>query len=273
MWVTGSSKGIGRAVAIGLAEEGCDLAIRYNSSESEAWEVVEQIEAAGRAALAIRGDVSDAGDVGRMVGEIEERFGRLDVLVNNAGSFVERHTFEETTEDLWDRVMAVNLKSVYLVSQAVLPLIKRRGGGRIVNISSVAARNGGSPSSIAYSTAKGGVSTLTHAMAKAPCPQRHPGQRRRPGPHRYSAARGVHSGRETRGGRAGHTPQEGGHARRGHGSCAVPRLPARRLCPQRGRRGERRAVDGLTAGADGSQMPWYFARRGGYGARQEEADP
>ena len=166
-WVTGSSKGIGRAVVIGLAEEGCDVVVHYSSSEDKALEVVEQVEAAGRAVLAVKGDVSDAGDVRRMTGEIEERFGRVDVLVNNAGSFVERRTFAEMTEDLWDRVMAVNLKSVYLCSQAVLPLMQRQGGGRIVNMTSIAARNGGSPSSIAYSAAKGGVSTLTRAMAKA----------------------------------------------------------------------------------------------------------
>ena len=166
-WVTGSSQGIGRAVVIGLAEEGCDVVVHYSSSEDKALEVVEQVEAAGRAVLAVKGDVSDAGDVRRMTGEIEERFGRVDVLVNNAGSFVERRTFAEMTEDLWDRVMAVNLKSVYLCSQAVLPLMQRQGGGRIVNVTSIAARNGGSPSSIAYSAAKGGVSTLTRAMAKS----------------------------------------------------------------------------------------------------------
>lgn len=167
-WVTGSSKGIGRAIALDLAEEGCDIVVHYNRGEEEARQVAEEIEARGRNALAVGGDVSDSGDVNRMVEEIEGRFGRVDVLVNNAGGFVERRTFEEMTEDVWDRIMAVNLKSVYLVSQAILPLMKQHGGGRIVNITSIAARNGGSPSSIAYSTAKGGVSTLTRAaMAKA----------------------------------------------------------------------------------------------------------
>lgn len=166
-WVTGSSKGIGRAIAVALAEAGCKVAVHYNSSESEAREVVGEIEAAGREGFAVRGDVSDSGDIERMVAEIEEKFGRVDVLVNNAGGFVERRTFEEMDEDLWDRVMAVNLKSVYLVSRAVLPLMKRQGSGRIVNITSIAARNGGSADSIAYSTAKGGVSTLTRGMAKS----------------------------------------------------------------------------------------------------------
>jgi len=165
-WVTGSSTGIGRAVAEGLAREGCRVAVHYNSSEDEAREVVNGIEGSGGEAMLVGGDVSDGGEVRRMADEIEDRFGRLDILVNNAGSLLERRSLEEMTEDLWDRVMDVNLKSVYLCSQAVLPVMKRQGRGRIVNITSVAARNGGGPGSVAYATAKGGVSTLTRAMAK-----------------------------------------------------------------------------------------------------------
>jgi len=166
VWVTGSSTGIGRATAIGFAERGCKVAVHYNSSEDKAREAAARIEEAGGGALILKGDVSDAGDVKRMVGEIENRYGRLDILVNNAGSLIERRTLEEMTGELWDRVMEVNLKSVFLVSQAVLPIMKRQGKGRIINVSSVAARNGGGPGSVAYATAKGGVSTLTRAMAK-----------------------------------------------------------------------------------------------------------
>jgi 3-oxoacyl-[acyl-carrier protein] reductase len=165
-WVTGSSKGIGRAISIGLAEQGCDVAVHYNSSEDAAKEVGERIESLGRDVLLLKGDVTDAGDVRRMAREIEDHYGRLDILVNNAGSMVARATLAELTEDVWDRVMDVNLKSVYLCSQAVLPVMKRQGGGRILNTTSVSARDGGSPSSLAYSTAKGGVSTLTRAMAR-----------------------------------------------------------------------------------------------------------
>ena len=165
-WVTGSSKGIGRAVSIGLAEQGCDVIVHYNSSEDDAREVEEQIQALGRDVFLLEGDVTSTEDVRRMVGEIEDHYGRVDVLVNNAGSMVERATLAEMTEDVWDRVMDVNLKSVYLCSQAVLPIMKRQGRGRIINMTSVSARDGGSPSSVAYSTAKGGVSTLTRAMAK-----------------------------------------------------------------------------------------------------------
>jgi len=166
VWVTGSSTGIGRAAAIGFAEQGCRVAVHYNSSEEEAREVAGKIEEAGGDALLVKGDVSDSGDVKRMVGEVEDRYGRLDVLVNNAGALIERRAFVEMTEDLWDWVMDVNLKSVYLVSQAVLPMMKRQGKGRIINITSLAARNGGGPGSAAYATAKAGVSTLTRAMAK-----------------------------------------------------------------------------------------------------------
>ncbi|HEV2091596.1 MAG TPA: 3-oxoacyl-ACP reductase family protein [Rubrobacter sp.] len=165
-WVTGSSTGIGRAAAEALARDGRRVAVHYNASEDEARKVAEGISSSGGEAMLVGGDVSDSAEVDRMVGEIEDRYGRLDVLVNNAGSLVERRGLAEMTEDLWDRVMDINLKSVFLCSRAVLPMMKRRGAGRIVNVTSVAARNGGGPGSVAYATAKGGVSTLTRAMAK-----------------------------------------------------------------------------------------------------------
>ena len=92
VWVTGSSTGIGRAAAIGFAEEGCRVAVHYHSSEDEAREVAGKVEDAGGEALLVKGDVSDARDVKRMVGEVKDRYGRLDVLVNNAGSLIERRT-------------------------------------------------------------------------------------------------------------------------------------------------------------------------------------
>jgi 3-oxoacyl-[acyl-carrier protein] reductase len=165
VWVTGSSTGIGRAIALGFAREGCRVAVHYNSSEDKAQEVADRVGELGGEALLVKGDVSDSRDVRRMIGEIEDHYGRVDVQVDNAGSLIERRALEEMTENLWDRVMQVNLKSVYLCSQAVLPLMKRQGKGRI-NLSSVAACSGGGPGSVAYATAKGGVSTLTRAMAK-----------------------------------------------------------------------------------------------------------
>jgi 3-oxoacyl-[acyl-carrier protein] reductase len=165
-WITGSSTGIGAASAVALAEQGCRVVVHYNRSESEAQEVLERIKASGGEAMLVGGDVADAGEVARMVGEIGDRYGRIDILVNNAGTLIERRNFSEMTEDLWDQVMNVNLKSVFLCSKAVLPTMKRQGRGRIINMTSVAARNGGGPGSAAYASAKGGVSTLTRAMAK-----------------------------------------------------------------------------------------------------------
>ena len=168
-WVTGNGTGIGRAVALKLAERGCDVAVHYNRSEAEAREVAERVRALGRDALLLPGHVADADDVEKMAQKIDERFGGLGVLVNNAGSIVERATLEESTDELWDRTVGVNLKSVYLCSRAAPPLMRRRGGGRIVNISSIAAKAGGG--SVAYAAAKGGVESLTRAMAKELAPE------------------------------------------------------------------------------------------------------
>ncbi|MGI8649275.1 MAG: SDR family NAD(P)-dependent oxidoreductase [Rubrobacter sp.] len=165
-WVTGSSTGIGAASAVALAGAGCRVAVHYNKSADEAKGVVREIESGGGEAMLVGGDVSDSGEVARMISEVESGLGSVEVLVNNAGSLLERRPFSEMTEDLWNRVMDVNLKSVYLVSQAVLPGMKERGEGRIINTTSVAARNGGGPGSSAYATAKAGVSNLTRAMAK-----------------------------------------------------------------------------------------------------------
>lgn len=165
-WVTGSSTGIGAASAVALAGAGCRVAVHYNESADEAKGVVREIESGGGEAMLVGGDVADSGEVVRMLSEVESGLGSVEVLVNNAGSLLERRPFSEMTEDLWDRVMDVNLKSVYLVSQAVLPGMKERRAGRIINTTSVAARNGGGPGSSAYATAKAGVSNLTRAMAK-----------------------------------------------------------------------------------------------------------
>jgi 3-oxoacyl-[acyl-carrier protein] reductase len=140
--------------------------VHYNKNESQAREVIDQIVSLGGEALLVQGDVASASDVQRMVHEIEEHYGHLDVLVNNAGSLIKREKLVDMSEDLWDRVMDVNLKSVILCFQAVMPLMQRRGKGRIINLSSVAARNGGGGGAVAYATAKAGVANLTRGMAK-----------------------------------------------------------------------------------------------------------
>lgn len=166
VWVTGSSTGIGRAAALGFAKHGADVIVHCHSSEKEATEVVNEIEKMGRKALLVKGDVAVKADIERMVTEIKETFGQIDVLMNNAGSMVKRARLIELDEELWDRIMEVNLKSVFLVTKAVFPLMKDQGKGKIINVTSVAARNGGGHGSIAYASSKGGVSTLTRGLAK-----------------------------------------------------------------------------------------------------------
>lgn len=164
--VTGSSTGIGKAAAIKFAEHGADVVVHCNNSVEKAEEVVREIEKLGRRALLVQGDVANKEHVAEMITKIDECFGRIDILMNNAGSMVKRVKFEDIDEETWDRIMDVNLKSVLLVSQAALPLMKKQGKGKIINVTSIAARNGGGLGSIAYATSKGGVSTFTKGLAK-----------------------------------------------------------------------------------------------------------
>ncbi len=166
VWITGSSTGIGRAAAIAFADHGADVVIHCHSSLDEAKSLESEIIANGRKCLLVQGDVADRAHVEQMTTQVKETFGRLDVLVNNAGALIKRARLENLDEELWDRVMNVNLKSVYLVTKAALPLLKQAEKAKIINLTSVAARNGGGYGSIAYAAAKGGVSTMTRGMAK-----------------------------------------------------------------------------------------------------------
>ncbi|MEX3917124.1 SDR family NAD(P)-dependent oxidoreductase [Paraburkholderia sp. BR10872] len=161
--VTGGSRGIGRAIALALASAGAAVGVNYRQRADEADQVVAQIESAGGRALAVRADVSSASDVTSMIGEIERRLGAVDVLVNNAGT----GTFsdiESITEAEFDHTLAVNLKSAFLCTQAVLPGMRARRWGRIVNLSSVAARGAGLVG-VHYNASKAGLEGLTRGYA------------------------------------------------------------------------------------------------------------
>ncbi len=140
--VTGGSRGIGRAIALAFAEAGADVAVNYLSRSREAQEVESQINQSGRRCIAIQADVSVRSDVDRLIAGAEDRLGPIDVLVNNAG-ISRPQAIEDITEQDWDELIAVNLKSCFLVTQAVLPGMRARQWGRIVNVSSVAAQVGG----------------------------------------------------------------------------------------------------------------------------------
>jgi 3-oxoacyl-[acyl-carrier protein] reductase len=162
--VTGASRGIGKAIASALAESGASVAVNYRARSEDALAVVQAIRKFGGRAAAFGADVSLHTPVERMVHEIREQFGPIDILVNNAGMASIRDLDDMTEED-FDRTLAVNLKSAFLCTQAVLPHMRSQRWGRIVNISSIGARIGSVSVSVAYATSKAGLEGLTRGYA------------------------------------------------------------------------------------------------------------
>jgi 3-oxoacyl-[acyl-carrier protein] reductase len=161
--VTGGSRGIGQAIAVSLAEAGAAVAVNYREKAAEARNVVETIRRAGGRAMAVGADVSQAAEVAGMMAAVERDLGSVDVLVNNAGIGLVR-TVDDLTEDDFDRTIAVNLKSVFLCTQAVVPGMRARKWGRIVNISSGAARGAGGVGPH-YNASKAGMEGMTRGYA------------------------------------------------------------------------------------------------------------
>jgi len=164
--VTGSSSGIGRATAEALAANGARVAINFHRNEAGASAAQAQITAAGGSAIVIQADVTQASDVQSLVEQTVAEFGPIDILVNNAGSLIERLKILELTEERWDEVIDLNLKSAFLCCKSVAGSMMERKAGAIINVSSIAGRNGGALGSIHYSTAKGGLITFTKGLAK-----------------------------------------------------------------------------------------------------------
>jgi NAD(P)-dependent dehydrogenase (short-subunit alcohol dehydrogenase family) len=167
--ITGGSKRIGRSVALRLASDGADIIINYDSSKSEADSLVAELKDQGRRALAVQADVSHRADVQKLFTATENEFGRLDILVNNAGMFFAAK-FEELTEEQWDHILNVNLKSQFLCAQSAAPIMKRQGRGRIINLSSL----GGLlpwPGYTHYCVSKAGCIMLTRCLARALGPE------------------------------------------------------------------------------------------------------
>jgi 3-oxoacyl-[acyl-carrier protein] reductase len=161
--VTGGSRGIGQAIAVSLAEAGASIAVNYRDKAAEARNVAETIRGAGGRAMAIGADVAQAAEVAAMMAAVERELGPVDVLINNAGIGLVR-TVDDLTEDDFDRTIAVNLKSVFLCTQAVVPGMRARKWGRIVNISSGAARGAGGVGPH-YNASKAGMEGMTRGYA------------------------------------------------------------------------------------------------------------
>jgi 3-oxoacyl-[acyl-carrier protein] reductase len=161
--VTGASRGIGSAIARALARAGANVAVNYRSHESGAREVCAEIRGWGRRCIAVQGDVARAADVARLVESVHGELGPIAILVNNAGIGQVR-TIEDITEQDWDQMLAINLKSVFLVTQATLPDMRATRWGRIICLSSVAAQIGGVVGPH-YAASKAGILGLTHYYA------------------------------------------------------------------------------------------------------------
>jgi NAD(P)-dependent dehydrogenase (short-subunit alcohol dehydrogenase family) len=169
--VTGASSGIGAATAALFAMFGARVAIGFHHNEKGAKAMRDEIRQSGGTACSIRANVQNPEEINSLIEETVSRLGPIDILVNNAGSLIERAALMTQSVESWDAVMHLNLRSVFLCSQIVGNSMIERGAGSIVNIGSIAARNGGGPGAGAYSAAKAGVITLTKALAKELAPQ------------------------------------------------------------------------------------------------------
>jgi 3-oxoacyl-[acyl-carrier protein] reductase len=168
--ITGASSGIGRATAEAMARQGARVAVNYCKNRAGAEAVVASLKQAGHEAMPVRADVTLMADVQALVEAVRHAWGHIDILVNNAGDLLARHTLADMTEEYWDQIMALNLKSAFLCTQAVWEEMAARKSGCIINISSIAGRNGGGPGAAAYAAAKGGLLTYTKGLAKELAP-------------------------------------------------------------------------------------------------------
>jgi len=168
--VTGGSRGIGRGIALALAEDGADLIINYRKDEKAAEDTISRIQGMGRKALAVQGDVSTFEAARNLMNRASEAFGRIDILVNSAGIASRGNFVEKTEVEEWNRVLSTNLNAAFFCSKAVLEYMHRNQKGNIINISSIAAsimQAGHSP----YAVSKAGLEALTKVLAKEEGPR------------------------------------------------------------------------------------------------------
>jgi 3-oxoacyl-[acyl-carrier protein] reductase len=168
--ITGGSSGIGAATAKMLSANGARVAINFHRNSAGAQETRDEIISVGGQAIIVQADVAKSNEVDSLVKRTVEALGPIDILVNNAGSLIERLRILELTEERWDEVIDLNLKSAYLCCRAAAASMIERKTGAIVNVSSIAGRTGGALGSIHYSTAKGGLITFTKGLAKELAP-------------------------------------------------------------------------------------------------------
>ena len=170
--VTGGGTGIGKATSLLLAREGCDVAVNYSRSVDDANATASEIESLGRKAIAIQADISDESAVNAMFESIDQQFGRVDILINNAATthFVPYTDLDGLTGDIFDKIFAVNVKGVYFCCREAIKRMKTQGKGSVVSVSSIAGMTG-LGSSIAYSASKAAVINMTRGLAASCAPE------------------------------------------------------------------------------------------------------
>ena len=164
--ITGSSTGIGAAVAKAFGANGAKVAVHYNSSKSEAEEVAAEISKSGGEAITLQGDVTRSDVCAKLVDNTVAHFGRIDILVNNAGGLIKRVPITEISDDMFDRVVRLNQRSALMCTKAAVVNMRKCGGGAIINVTSIAARHGGAAGAVLYAGTKGFISTITRGFAK-----------------------------------------------------------------------------------------------------------
>jgi len=162
--VTGASTGIGAACAKAFGALGCKVVVHYNSSMSAAMDVAEAVEQAGGEALVVQGDLRRSSECERVVTETAKRFQRIDLLINNAGALVKRVPITDVSDEIFDDIVGLNVRSMLMCTKYAVPHMTK--GSSIINLTSIAARNGGGPGASLYAGSKGFVSTATKSLAK-----------------------------------------------------------------------------------------------------------
>lgn len=170
--ITGASTGIGAALARAFGAAGARVVVHYGSSAAAAAEVARDIEAAGGEALVVQADVTSAAQLAALSEQTLQRFGRVDILINNAGSLVKRTPIAETDDALVHQVMDINYTSTVAMCRLTIPVMQKQGRGNIINVTSIAARLGGGGGSVLYAASKGAVSTFTRGLARELAPRR-----------------------------------------------------------------------------------------------------
>jgi 3-oxoacyl-[acyl-carrier protein] reductase len=164
--ITGSSTGIGAAAAVAFGANGAKVAVHYNKSKAEADRVAADVANAGGKAVVLQGDVTSSAACKQLVEKTVQSFGRIDVLITNVGGLIQRIPVEQITDELFDQVLHLNVRSALACITAAVPHMRKQGGGNIINVTSVAARHGGGPGAALYAGSKGFISTVTHGLAK-----------------------------------------------------------------------------------------------------------